>query len=314
MLNQVLDQIKRLIRSTIHAELDNLRGEVETLKLLMGKSMANGIKTLGVIEDIRDVEFKVFSQFGDDGIIQYLVNQLEPLSHTFIEFGVQDYTEANTRFLLLNDNWKGLIMDGSQDAMNSVRAQDLYWRYDLTAVGAFVDKDNINNLFTENGFRDEIGLLVIDIDGNDYWIWKEVDVVNPVIVSIEYNSVFGPDHAVTIPYNSKFSRTDAHYSNLYWGASLKALCMLAEKKGYAFTGSNSNGNNAYFVRKDKLGSIRPITCREGYVESKFRESRDVRGDFTYLHGPQRLQAIGEMEIYDLEKQTMRKIMDLPVKA
>jgi len=96
-----------------------------------------------------------------------------------------------------------------------------------------------------------------DIDGNDYWIWQSLDVVKPVITIVEYNSVFGDKHAITIPYDRAFNRTKAHYSNLYWGASLRALCILAEQKGYVFVGSNSSGNNAYFVKQTKLAGSGP---------------------------------------------------------
>ena len=93
----------------------------------------------------------------------------------------------------------------------------------------------------------------------------------PIVVIVEYNSVFGNMHAITVPYNAQFDRTQAHFSNLYWGCSLKALTMLAEKKGYSFVGCNSNGNNAYFIRNDKLGPLKVLSAEEGYVESIFHD-------------------------------------------
>ena len=101
---------------------------------------------------------------------------------------------------------------------------------------------------------------------------ESLEVSDPAIVIVEYNSVFGKDHAVTVPYDPVFNKTKAHYSNLYWGASLKALCLLAERKGYAFVGANSSGNNAYFVKKEKLGPVKPVRVEEGYVQSMLRES------------------------------------------
>ena len=92
------NQIPRLIR------------EVETSNLLAGKLLANQVKALGAGRELRDVEFRVFSQWGDVGIIQYLIHNVPIPNDTFVEFGVEDYREANTRFLLLNDNWRGLIM------------------------------------------------------------------------------------------------------------------------------------------------------------------------------------------------------------
>ena len=282
----------------------------EELKILNAKALINEIKRCGTLTDIHEAEFKVFSQFGDDGIIQYLISQMDIPNKTFIEFGVENYTESSTRFLLMNNNWKGLIIDGSKEHMDSVRSSAWFWRYDLTAVDRFIDRDNINKIFTENAFTGEIGLLSIDIDGNDYWVWERIDTVNPAIVILEYNSVFGASRAVTVPYDPAFNRTKSHYSNLYWGVSLKALCLLAGKKGYYFVGCNSNGNNAYFVRSDKIGSIKVLDVADGYVESKFRESRDKKGNLTYISGAKRLETIKEMSVFDIEADTEIKLHKL----
>jgi len=254
-----------------------IKRESDASRLLLGKLLTNQVKQHGNYENIHEAEFRVFSQFGDDGILQYLIHHTKPAAEKFIEFGVEDYSEANTRFLLMNNNWSGLIMDGDAQAMSVLQNDEIYWRYDLTAVGAFVTRENVNRLFLDNGFSGEIGLLSIDIDGNDYWIWEAIHAVDPVIVTVEYNSVFGVEHAVTIPYDPSFHRAKAHYSNLYWGASLKALCILADRKGYAYVGCNSNGNNAHFVRRDKLGRIPALTVQRGYVESKFRLARQSDG-------------------------------------
>lgn len=278
--------------------------------MLLGKQLSNQIKQHGVFENIHDAEFKVFSQFGDDGILQYLIHQTKPACHTFIEFGVQDYSESNTLFLMQNNNWSGLIIDGNVESMATIRTRDYYWRNDLKAVGAFITRENANQLFRDNGFSGEIGLLSVDIDGNDYWVWEAIDSVNPIIVTVEYNSVFGAQYPITIPYDPAFTRTKAHYSNLYWGTSLKALCLLAEKKGYVFVGSNSNGNNAHFIRKDKIGKIPVLTAEEGYVESRFRESRDINGNLTFLRGKERLEMIKEMSVVDVESGKTLLIKDL----
>ena len=112
---------------------------------------------------------------------------------------MEDYSEANTRFLLVNNFWRGLIIDGEKTNMNKVRNSDLYWKSNLTAIDAWVDKESINQLIGDSGFSGKIGILSIDIDGNDYWVWESISVVDPVIVVVEWNSVFGPKHAVTTP-------------------------------------------------------------------------------------------------------------------
>jgi hypothetical protein len=279
-------------------------------KLLAAKTAIHQVRSLGRLDRLADAEFRVFSQFGDDGIIQYLIHYLDVAPTSFVEFGVESYIEANTRFLLINDNWRGMIMDASADYMSAVQCEDLYWRQDLTAVSAFIDRDNINALLSEHGFAGELGILSIDIDGNDYWVWDRLTCARPVIVIGEYNSVFGPCAPVSIPYEPAFYRTRAHHSNLYWGCSLAALCHLAGKKGYEFVGSNSAGNNAYFIRRDAIRDLRPLSPAEGYVESRFRESRDAEGRLTFITGPHRRGAIADMPLVDVTTGQTVLVADL----
>lgn len=279
-----------------------LQQNVDDLKVLQGKLLAlsNQKDINSIINDIQKSEFKVFSQWGDDGIIQFLVSYLDITVKNFIEFGVEDYTESNTRFLLINNNWKGLIMDGGRKNINYIKNDNIYWQYELTAKQIFITKDNINKEIIENGFQGELGILHIDIDGNDYWIWKEIDSVNPVIIIVEYNSVFGKDRAISVPYDASFVRTKKHYSDLYFGASLKAFVLLGQSRGYSFIGCNSSGNNAYFVRNDKMKNLKALNTEEGYVESRFRECRDVAGNLTYTSGTKRIEILRGISVVNVE--------------
>jgi hypothetical protein len=276
----------------------------ETELLLLGRLLANQSRSRGEIASLHDAEFKVFSQFGDDGIIQWLVQRLQIGHKTFIEFGVEDYRESNTRFLMMNDNWSGLVIDGSRDNVDSILGSEYYWRHDLQAECAFIDCDNINGLISASGLGGEIGLLHIDLDGNDYWVWKAIDAVSPIVLVLEYNSVFGPERAITVPYDKGFVRTQAHFSNLYFGASLPALHDLSTHKGYGFVGCNSAGNNAYFVRRDKLSPQVPqVSLQQGYVSSKLRESRDRSGRLSHVAGGGRAEVIRGLPVYNTRSNT-----------
>lgn len=231
----------------------------------------------------KENEFKVFSQWGEDGLIQFLLRYVNIVNSVFVEFGVENYLESNTRFLLINNNWSGLVIDGSPDNIAYIKSDPIYWQHNLKAHCAFVTKENINDLLKENGVVGEIGILSIDIDGNDYWIWDAIDVVSPAIVIIEYNARFGTDMSVTVPYDPDFVRSQKHHSMIYFGASIRAICSLAEQKGYAFVGCGSAGVNAFFVRRDlKVIEIKELTVEEGYVRNKFRESRNQDGQLIYL--------------------------------
>ena len=266
---------------TIRQILNKFKSFNDTEKILLGRLLADQYSK-NDYEKLSDYEFQVFSQWGEDGIIQFLVRKLNICSKIFVEFGVETYHEANTRFLMMKDNWSGLVIDGSKSNINMIKNQSISWRYSLTAVESFITAENINSIITNNGINGEIGILSVDIDGNDYWVTKAIDCIQPILLINEYNSVFGSDRAISVPYDPSFVRSSAHHSNLYYGASLAALTHLANKKGYALVGCNSNGNNAFYVRRDHLVTLKELTVQEAFVDAKFREARDKKGKLLFL--------------------------------
>ena len=273
--------------------------ELDQIKINQGLILA-ALQRQRTSKDLRDYEFKVFSQWGEDGILQHLVETIEIKNKTFIEFGVQDFSESNCRFLLMKDNWQGFVIDGSHRNIAKLRSEYYFWRYDLTAIEAFITKENINELLASSGFDQDIGILSVDIDGNDYHVLEAISFYRPRILVCEYNSVFGPDRAISVPYTSDFYRTAAHYSNLYFGASLAAMVHLARAKGYTLVGTNSNGVNAFFVRDDLVNDrhLRP-TVGQAYAETQIRESRDQAQNQTYLSGGARLDLIAGLPVVNV---------------
>jgi hypothetical protein len=300
-LNKLKFQIN-LIYRLIHENNYNIQQIQSTLSRIQESLGRIENRQLQIIEnkDIRDYEFRVFSQWGEDGIIQFLLRHIHISRKIFIEFGVQDYTESNTRFLLLNNNWAGLVIDDSVENINHIKKDVIYWQYNLKAVHAFVNKHNINKIMSENGIEGEVGILSIDIDGNDYWIWQSIKIINPAIVIIEYNFRLGKERAVAVPYDENFIRSKAHYSMIYYGASLKAIYHLAQQKGYVFVGCNSAGANAFFVRKDlKPDCVKELTVEEGYVAGQFRESRDENGQLLYLSTPEEEELLSSLPLVEV---------------
>ncbi|MHC4397390.1 MAG: hypothetical protein ACYS1A_17255 [Planctomycetota bacterium] len=306
-MNSIFTKVLRKANRPLLAEMQ--RKHMDVL-MLLGQLHAERVRNLQKIGHLWEAEFKVFSQFGEDGVIQYLIHKIEIPNKVFIEFGVENYKESNTRFLLLNNNWSGLVIDAGKSNVRDIIKDPIYWKHDLTAKCAFVTRENINDLIASNIGTGDIGVLSIDIDGNDYWVWDSISVVSPRIVVCEYNSVFGHERAVTIPYREDFVRSKAHYSHLYCGASLPALCQLADKKGYDCVGTTSAGNDAFFVRKDVPSPLRKYVPKEAYVEAKFRESRDRDGQLTCLAGKDRLKEIAEMPVWDTEANRMILIKDM----
>ena len=110
-----------------------------------------------------------------------------------------------------------------------------------------------------------------------YWVLEAIDVISPRIIICEYNSHFGSRAKVTTPYDPSFAREAAHFSKIYYGASIAALHALALRKGYSLVASNSAGNNVFFVRNDSLGGLSVVTPQEAYVRAQFREFHDELG-------------------------------------
>jgi hypothetical protein len=269
---------------------------VNEAKILTAKLLIERLRDRDTIADIREAEFKVFSQFGEDGIIQYLVRKA----------GIT----GDERRLVVNNNWSGLLIDGKEKSIATLRKQSFFWERDLTAIVSFITAENINDVIGGAGYQGKIGLLSIDIDGNDYWVWEKLTVVDPVIVVAEYNSVYGPSRAVTVPYDPRFYRMDKHYSGIYYGCSLKALEVLAERKGYALVGCNSDGNNCFFVKRDRLNGQPALTSEEAYVPMRYRESRDRKGDFVYKSSFLRLGELAHLPLVDVQTDALIRVGDL----
>jgi hypothetical protein len=184
------------------------------------------------------------------------------------------------------------------------------WQNGLTVVDAFITRQNVNTIVERQGFSGSIGFLSIDLDGNDYYLWEALTVITPAIVVMEYNAVFGPTAAITVPYDDAFSRFPAHYSGLYWGASLRALQLMAARKGLIFVGSNSAGNNAYFVDA-RLSPRLPASLAPGaFVDARFRDSRGVNGELTGLAGDRRREPIAHLPVVDVETGKMVMLRDV----
>ena len=282
---------------------DQIKNDYKSTKVLLGRIQSSNNKNLK-INSLKQVEFQVFSQFGDDGIIQYLVNRLPIRNKTFIEFGVENYRESNTRFLLINDYWSGFVIDGSQSNIEFIKSEQYYSFYDLKVNASFITKENINELLFRSQFHKDIGILSIDIDGNDYWIWNQIDEYRPVVLICEYNSLFGfkPN---TIIYDSTFVRGIKSPFNFY-GTSLKSIYNLSKERGYTFIGCNSAGNNAYFIKNEYLSylEINFPSLEEGFVFASFSEVWDKNRNA--LRGVDKIMSLDGLEVYNTECNIVEK--------
>ena len=287
--------------------LDLLREDVRQVRLAVASLRASQARAAATLSD---AEFQGYSQFGEDGAIQWLLARVPMASRTFVEFGVGDYHESNTRFLLEHDGWRGLILDRDVRHIRFLQESGLAWRSVIEARSGFITAENINEHLA--GMPEDIGLLSVDVDGMDYWVLTAITAVRPRIVVCEYNSLFGPTAAVTVPYDPSFERTAAHHSTLYFGASISALGHWASQRGYRLVGSSAEGVNAFFVREDVAGDLPNLPGAEAWVATPVRQARDAEGRLTYMSGLDRQRAlIADLPLVDVMTGSALKVADLP---
>jgi hypothetical protein len=212
--------------------------------------------------------FKSYSQNDEDGIIQEIFRRIGTANRTFIEFGVQNGFECNTAKLLV-EGWRGLWLEASSKSVVEIRSnfQPFISRGALTVVETTVTAANIDATIHKAGFAHDVDILCIDIDNNDYWIWKAINVIRPRIVVIEYNCSLRPPLSLVVPYNENASWPGGNY----FGASLNALVSLGQDKGYRIVGCSFSGVNAFFVREDLCGDhfLQPATAEEHYEPARY---------------------------------------------
>ena len=283
--------------------------EIEKIHINKGKILSLQHSRFKKIKNISDVEFRVFSQWGEDGIIDWVINQIPNISKNFIEIGTEDFKEANTRFLLMNKNWDGVLIEGDKNYVENIKKDRIYWKHNIKVINEFVNLSNIDNIISNLKLKKEIGLISLDIDGIDYWILKKLKLLKPGIFICEFNPLFGYEKSVTVPYKKKFIRSKEHYSNSYFGASLRAIINLL-KKEYLFIGTNSAGNNAFFINKRQSKYIQNKIINKKIFKSKFRESRNKIKKLNHLSNKENINTIKNKKLFDLEKNKIFKIKQI----
>jgi hypothetical protein len=192
--------------------------------------------------DLSQHEKSVFSQAGEDGVIEEIFRRIEPTARYAVEFGAGDgLTNSNVRQLYLQ-GWKGLQIEGSPLEFEKLRRNAKPYPQ-VTNVLAWVWPGNIEHLFAEHGVPKDLDLLVIDIDSNDYWVWKAIHDYRPKVVLIEYNAAFAPPRKAVVKYHP-MNHAD---STDYYGASVQSLYELGKAKGYEMLYCVQAGINCFFV-------------------------------------------------------------------
>lgn len=275
---QFLHQLKK----ELTAKIDRIQGRLNRQELAR-QSVSKGEQMLlshryaelaerGIVLPFDEVGFQNFSQFNEDGILHYIFSLIgfEPRSAVELCAGVG--YESMSANLILNYGWRALLVDGDEE--NVKKGVSFFSQHPSTKfIGPvfqcnWVDRESVNGMLTEAGFSGDIGLLTLDLDGVDYWIWEAITAISPRVIVVEYNNVF-PGQVVTVPYDPQFEVSwiplfgdRAQEKNvrgqiglvgswvMHGGASLEAFCKLGKTRGYRLIGVNQVHSNAFFMRND----------------------------------------------------------------
>ena len=213
-------------------------------------------------------EFQIYSQFGEDGIIQEIFKRIGTTNNYFVEIGSADGMENNTTHLLTN-GWEGVWIEGDEKLIASATTCFSLFIISkkLRVEQAYVTRKNVITIFRSKNVPKEFDFLSIDIDGNDYWIWQALSRCKPRVICIEYNASLGSKAEWVIEYSE-----DHRYDNTnYFGASLKSLELLGKQAGYTLVGCSFAGTNAFFVRSDltRNNFLTPSTAENLYEPSRY---------------------------------------------
>lgn len=260
-LDQVIAAVT-LLRERHEATLRAFNGEIVRAQMgidaLLRRAFFEGLDP-DYPEKLTAQRFRSLSQNGEDGMILAIFREIGVATRRFVDIGC-GYNGGNSGVLARELGWSGLMVDAEEDRVDHMRTRFPPQR--VRVAQAWVIRDRFNDFLAEHGMTGEVDLMSIDIDGNDFWLWEELQVCQPRLVIIEYNANFGGERAVVVPYAEDFDRKAVHAT--YFGASLGALAQLAKRKGYRLIGVEPQGINAFFLRDDVGEWIPGVPAAEAY--------------------------------------------------
>jgi hypothetical protein len=227
-------------------------------------------------------EFAAFSQHGEDGIVEHLLSLIAHPNRYFLEIGASDGLENNSAYLAFAKNYAGVMVEADEFKSHCARTLLTPLNDAVDYVNMFVETSSVAGVIA--GCRELApDLFSLDIDGTDYHIATAClsAGLRPKVICVEYNSAFGPDRALTVPYVVGFDHTAVHDSRLYYGVSIRAWRAFLEGQGYRFVTVETTGVNAFFIDPAEVAlpdGVEPLEFAENTSQFHFTKT-DWRGQF-----------------------------------
>jgi hypothetical protein len=250
LLRRIASRIKAVFTPIIQKELQPIR-------VHLGMNLMELKKNTLKIKSIEEYAVRVYSQWGEDGILDYLVCKLGLSNLGILELGAGEFKECNSRFLFESRFSRIVTVDSNVMLSQNIQKLSGPERVRILPIEAWITKNNIENIWeSANNFLGNIDLISIDLDGNDFWILNQLKDLNSVsIFVVEFNPFFGSERRITSIYRDDFNRFSEHPSADCYGASLSAWVSFFKDRTFTWVGTNEVKTNAFFVRNDLIDKL-----------------------------------------------------------
>jgi hypothetical protein len=255
-LNKTVESMRKSLGSggALYPLVARTHADVEALL----RHVAIDMSTLDPTSRLVARRFGLLSQNAEDGITLAILEQIGASARRFVDIGC-GWNGGNCGVLALELGWTGAMFDADPDAIRQARLRFAGPR--VSVVESRVTRENANDLVAAELGSDEIDVLSIDIDGNDYWVLEALIHRKPRLIVFEYNATLGPDRAVSVPYEPDFVM---ERGSSYYGASLAAFHALGRRSGYRLVAVEPRGVNAFLVRDDAAGSLPALSPADAF--------------------------------------------------
>jgi hypothetical protein len=261
-LRPAVDRLRRLVKNSVAETLERIPPpdlDVHSQQIQRGICNQYALfRSSGIAPypNIRDAGFRVYSQSEEDGIILYVLSMIGFKTKRVVEICCGSGDECMATNLILNHGFDGFLFDGSQ---NNIHRAETFFKskrdcllYPPALTAAWITAENVNDLLRRSGCSGEVDLFSLDIDGNDYWVWDAIHVINPRLFVVETHNVIPSDKSLTIEYQPHFNYLDqVGAAQMHRSASLLAMVKLCKKRGYRMIGAHRHGFNVFFLRDDE---------------------------------------------------------------
>jgi hypothetical protein len=280
-LGAAMKQLQKLVPREVAAIRRDSRTERRALERIQSQLLAiirrlePGHDALPYPYRLTAQRFGALSQSEEDGITLAILHEIGDGDRRFVDIGCSDHG-WNTGVLAEERGWSGLMVDSSEQSVAATALR--FPRSRVRALTATVTPATIDELLTAHGFAAAVDVLSVDVDGNDYWLWDALSVCRPRLVIMEYNSAFGAERAVVVPYDDANTwAAPAAQEHRYFGASLKAVQRLAIRKGYRLVAIDPDSANAFCLRSDVAPHIPGIEADELFRAQRKYAAAELRG-------------------------------------